>query len=344
MLRRRAWCPGSSPNADAVPPPPRVSRSCLAKMFAWPGMSACDGGRSCTHPRRWHTLRDVRRTKTENGAAVTTGLAHRMPSCRVRAMCRRFRPDCRYEPLSIARTVDRDCAARMEAMFDKPVDDDPPGTRPPPLPEEKPERYPEGLWQRVGEYWWLGLDAGKPGITAYWTGNARRERGNVFPGQQGRLLSRGRRRSCPTSFAPRARVAGFPYIRPRIPTTSTPARRRKMRGETHAWVVTAERPEALRAATGRPDLRGARQVEARTDASTICPTGHPSPAIATSSSRPRRWLPTLGDRRQRGRHGHREACPHHAGGAAGGSGDGGRGGYAVSLVRGAAGELRRVVA
>ena len=43
------------------------------------------------------------------------------------------------------------------ALFGQPVDDDPPGTRPE-LGEDKPERLP-GLWQRVGEYWWLGQDA-----------------------------------------------------------------------------------------------------------------------------------------------------------------------------------------
>jgi len=52
-------------------------------------------------------------------------------------------------------------------MFGQPVDDDPPDTRPVPLPSDKPERQP-GLWQRVGEYWWTGMDAGAR--EGSWTG------------------------------------------------------------------------------------------------------------------------------------------------------------------------------
>jgi len=50
-------------------------------------------------------------------------------------------------------------AMREWRMFGQPVDDDPPNTRPEPLPQDKPERQ-EGLWQRVGEYWWIGQDPG----------------------------------------------------------------------------------------------------------------------------------------------------------------------------------------
>ena len=57
-------------------------------------------------------------------------------------------------------------ALREWRLWGSPVDDDPPGTRPPPG-ENKPERYP-GMWQRVGEYWWEGEDASS--VTAYWTG------------------------------------------------------------------------------------------------------------------------------------------------------------------------------
>ena len=44
-------------------------------------------------------------------------------------------------------------------------------------PEPKPERA-EGLWQRVGEYWWLGLDAAEP--ERAWTGK-HDATGRVFP-------------------------------------------------------------------------------------------------------------------------------------------------------------------
>ncbi len=47
-------------------------------------------------------------------------------------------------------------AQREWRLFGSPVDDDPPGTRPPLPPEQRPERQ-EGYWQRVGEYWWEGL-------------------------------------------------------------------------------------------------------------------------------------------------------------------------------------------
>src|SRR5262249_12463992 len=50
-------------------------------------------------------------------------------------------------------------ALREWRLFGSPVDDDTPGTYRPATPDDKPERQ-QGLWQRVGEYWWLGMDAG----------------------------------------------------------------------------------------------------------------------------------------------------------------------------------------
>ena len=70
-------------------------------------------------------------------------------------------------------------ALREWRLWGSPVDDDPPGTRPP-AGENKPERYP-GLWQRVGEYWWEGEDAGS--VTAYWTGK-HDANGRVYPSSQ----------------------------------------------------------------------------------------------------------------------------------------------------------------
>jgi len=58
-------------------------------------------------------------------------------------------------------------ALREWRLFGSPVDDAPPDTRPPPLAEDKPERQ-QGLWQRVGEYWWLGVPADQK--EARWTG------------------------------------------------------------------------------------------------------------------------------------------------------------------------------
>ncbi len=58
-------------------------------------------------------------------------------------------------------------ALREWRLFSQPVDDDPPGTRPIPPPDQKPEREP-GLWQRVGEYWWESQDPAER--EAAWTG------------------------------------------------------------------------------------------------------------------------------------------------------------------------------
>lgn len=80
-----------------------------------------------------------------------------------------------YEPFSRAAAVA--IALREWRLFGSPVDDDPPDTRPPPAPEDKPERQ-EGLWQRVGEYWWLGLPANQK--ETRWTGKHDAE-GHVFP-------------------------------------------------------------------------------------------------------------------------------------------------------------------
>ena len=55
-------------------------------------------------------------------------------------------------------------AMREWRLFGQKVEDEPADLRPVPLPEDKPERQP-GLWQRVGEYWWIGIaaPAGQPG-------------------------------------------------------------------------------------------------------------------------------------------------------------------------------------
>ncbi len=58
-----------------------------------------------------------------------------------------------WEPFS--RTDAVAIALREWRLFGQPVDDDPPETRPIPPPDQKPEREP-GLWERVGEYWWIG--------------------------------------------------------------------------------------------------------------------------------------------------------------------------------------------
>ena len=70
-----------------------------------------------------------------------------------------------FAPFSRAAAVA--IALREWRLFGQPVNDTPPGTLPPPLPDDKPERM-QGLWQRVGEYWFEGLDAAA--LESSWTG------------------------------------------------------------------------------------------------------------------------------------------------------------------------------
>ena len=62
-------------------------------------------------------------------------------------------------------------------LFGMPVDDDAPDERPvPSTPSLKPERRP-GLWERIGEYWWIGQDPGEREVS--WTGKHDAD-GNMF--------------------------------------------------------------------------------------------------------------------------------------------------------------------
>lgn len=60
-----------------------------------------------------------------------------------------------FEPFSRENTVA--IALREWRLFGSPVDDSPPGLEVP--RSARPDRQ-AGLWQRVGDYWWLGQDAG----------------------------------------------------------------------------------------------------------------------------------------------------------------------------------------
>jgi len=80
-----------------------------------------------------------------------------------------------YEPFN--RTAAVAIALREWRLFGSPIVDEDPRDRLPIDPELKPERLP-GLWQRVGEYWWLGLDADDP--ARRWTGK-HDATGRVFP-------------------------------------------------------------------------------------------------------------------------------------------------------------------
>ncbi|HTR17624.1 MAG TPA: DUF2272 domain-containing protein [Acetobacteraceae bacterium] len=102
------------------------------------------------------------------GAAVPPGPDEHVPA---------FAAD-PYEPFSRADAIA--IALREWRLFGRPVDDDPPDSRPPPLPEDKPERM-AGLWERVGEYWWISQYPDAREVA--WTG-MHNGAGNVFPADQ----------------------------------------------------------------------------------------------------------------------------------------------------------------
>jgi hypothetical protein len=98
----------------------------------------------------------------------------------------------------------------------------------------KPERE-DGLWQRVGEYWWLGLNAGSP--ESAWTGK-HDANGTVFsPDLDGDYAWS----AAFISYVMRIAGAGrrFPYSGDHADYIN--AARRVSLGETKSWLVAAER-------------------------------------------------------------------------------------------------------
>jgi hypothetical protein len=106
------------------------------------------------------------------GRAGAAGVAGAADAHVPRFARRSFEPFSRDEVVAIA--------LREWRLFDRPVDDDPPNTRPPLPADLKPERMP-GLWERVGEYWWLGINADE--YESNWTGK-HDENGWEFPASQ----------------------------------------------------------------------------------------------------------------------------------------------------------------
>lgn len=93
----------------------------------------------------------------QNGAAGGAyGYASHVPDFATR----NFEPFNRQDLVAIA--------MREWRLFGSPVNDDDPEDRPEPQTAAvKPERAP-GLWERVGEYWWIGMEPDTP--EASWTG------------------------------------------------------------------------------------------------------------------------------------------------------------------------------
>ncbi len=135
-----------------------------------------------------------------------------------------------FEPFS--RDAAIAIALREWRVFGQPVDDDPPGARPPPLPDQKPERF-EGLWQRVGEYWYEGQDFSRPEVS--WTG-MHDAWGVVFPAEEDGEYAWS---AAFISYVMRISGAGgrFPYS----PSHHTyiDAAWREAHGQDNGWVVTA---------------------------------------------------------------------------------------------------------
>lgn len=98
----------------------------------------------------------------------------------------------------------------------------------------KPEREP-GLWQRVGEYWWLGLNAGS--MESAWTGK-HDGHGKVFPPEDDGDYAWS---AAFISYVMRIAGAGdrFPYSGDHADYIN--AGRRVSLGETNRWMVSAER-------------------------------------------------------------------------------------------------------
>jgi hypothetical protein len=92
-------------------------------------------------------------------------------------------PEFAAKPYALFNRADAVAIALREwRLFGAKVDDAPSDQHAPPEPQDKPERQP-GLWQRVGEYWWIGL-AVPPGAPVppeqFWTGK-HDAAGAVFP-------------------------------------------------------------------------------------------------------------------------------------------------------------------
>lgn len=166
--------------------------------------------------------------------AIVTGLAACAPAVPEDAHAPPF-ARVPYAPISRAAVVA--VALREWRLFGGPVDDDPPGRRPPPAPEQKPEREP-GFWQRVGEYWWLGMNASSP--EAAWTGKHDAQ-GEVFPASiDGDYAWSAAFVSYVMRIAGAAR--GFPYAASH--STYINIAKQMALHATSGWIITAERPES----------------------------------------------------------------------------------------------------
>ena len=140
-----------------------------------------------------------------------------------------------YEPISRDAVVA--IALREWRLFGSPVDDSPPGSYRPATPGDKPERQ-QGLWQRVGEYWWLAMNAGAP--EAPWTGK-HDANGSVFPADEDGDYAWS---AAFVSYVMRIAGAGarFPYSASH--SDYIDIARQQSLDHSARWLISAERPES----------------------------------------------------------------------------------------------------
>jgi len=102
---------------------------------------------------------------------------------------------------------------------------------------DKPERN-EGLWQRVGEYWFVGMNQGAP--EQRWTGKHDGNGHEFAPEDDGHYAWS----AAFVSYVMRIAGAGkaFPYAADHAFYIN--AAKRMTLGRDHGWLVTAERPNA----------------------------------------------------------------------------------------------------
>ena len=138
-----------------------------------------------------------------------------------------------YEPISRETIVA--IALREWRLFGSRTDAAPSANQD--APQEKPERE-EGLWQRVGEYWWIGLD--HPAAESRWTGK-HDETGAVFPPDRDNEFPWS---AAFVSYVMRIAGAGqrFPYA-PDHAHYIDIAKNESLR-PTSQWIISAERPDS----------------------------------------------------------------------------------------------------
>jgi Uncharacterized protein conserved in bacteria (DUF2272) len=140
-----------------------------------------------------------------------------------------------YQPFSRAAVVA--IALREWRLFGSVVDDDPPGSYRPATPDDKRERQ-QGLWQRVGEYWWLAMNPGAP--ESAWTGK-HDANGTEFPASEDGTYAWS---AAFVSYVMRIAGAGarFPYTATHADYINL-AKQMKL-GNTSGWAIMAEAPNS----------------------------------------------------------------------------------------------------